>query len=496
VIVGGGTAGWMAAAALSKLMGKRLSIRLVESDAIGTIGVGEATIPAIKIFNQALGIDENQFIAATQGAFKLGVEFVGWSRPGERYMHGFGRIGQNLGWLRTHQYWLKARSLGKASAFANYSINTAAAYQNKFMPARPDLKDSPLSEIAYAYHFDASLYARFLRGFSEKLGVVRTEGRIVDTGLGGEDGFVEAIVLESGERIEGDLFIDCSGFRGLLIEQALKTGYEDWSHWLPCNRALAVPCASVTPMTPYTRATARTSGWQWRIPLQHRIGNGVVYSSEFISDDEAARELLSNLDGAALGEPRPVRFVTGRRKKFWNRNVVAIGLSGGFIEPLESTSIHVIQTGILRLVQLWPDREFRVADIDEYNAQGQLEYERIRDFVFAHYRIGVEGRTEFWRHCRSLPIPDTLQRKLDNFASTGRVFKEGEEVFDVESWIQVLIGQDLIPGAWDTGVDLYSDDEILAYLGNIEEVIRKCLNVMPDQAEYIRRTCPAPTLAA
>ncbi|MES1200058.1 MAG: tryptophan halogenase family protein [Pseudomonadota bacterium] len=491
VIVGGGTAGWMSAAALAKLLGPRLFIRLVESDAIGTIGVGEATIPAIKIFNQALEIHENDFVAATQGTFKLGIQFDGWSRPGVRYMHGFGRIGQNLGWLRTHQYWLKARALGQASDFSVYSINTAAALRNRFMPARPELASSPLREIAYAYHFDASLYAKFLRRYAEARGVVRTEGKVVGTELRSENGFLDAIVLESGERITADLFIDCSGLVGLLIEKALGVGYEDWSRFLPCNRALAAPCASVTPLTPYTRATARSAGWQWRIPLQHRIGNGYVYCSDFISDDDAKAELLGNLDAAPMADPRPIKFVTGKRKQLWSRNVVAVGLSGGFLEPLESTSIHLTQTAILRLVGLFPDKAFRESDIAEFNAQVDLEYERVRDFLVAHYRIGQREDTPFWKHCRTLPIPDALARKMANFAGAGRVFKDGEELFDVESWIQVFIGQDFIPASWDPAVELRSDAEILSYLKNIEAVNAQCVEVIPDHADYIRRTCSA-----
>jgi tryptophan halogenase len=353
------------------------------------------------------------------------------------------------------------------------------------------MASSPVKDIAYAYHFDASLYARYLRGLAERRGVVRTEGKIVSSEVDAATGFVEAVVLESGERVAGELFIDCSGFRGVLIEQALKTGYEDWTNYLPCDRAYAVPCASVTPLTPYTRSTAHGFGWQWRIPLQHRIGNGIVYSSSFVSDDEAQATLMANLDGEAMGEPRQVRFTTGRRKKAWNRNVVAVGLSGGFIEPLESTSIHFIQSAILKLVALFPDKTFRQADQDEYNAQVAYEYERTRDFIVLHYWLGERTDTPFWRRCRSLPIPDSLQRKLDNFAAAGRVFKEGEELFDVESWIQVMLGQGLMPQAYDPGVDLRSDQETLGFLKNIEEVIAKCVDVMPDHAAYIAQTCRA-----
>jgi tryptophan halogenase len=410
-------------------------------------------------------------------------------------MHGFGRIGQNLGWLRMHQYWLKARRLGQASDLGAYSINTAAAYANRFMPPRPEMRASPLGELGYAYHFDAHLYARYLRAFAEARGVRRTEGRVVRVDQRSEDGFVEAVVLESGERIAGDLFIDCSGQAALLIGRALQTPFEDWSHWLPCDRALAVPSVSVQPLTPYTRSSARSVGWQWRIPLQHRTGNGLVYASAFLDDEQAERELMSHLDGAPLGEPRPLRFTTGKRKRQWDRNVVAVGLSGGFLEPLESTSIHLIQTAIMRLVALFPDKTFRQAEIDEFNTQADFEYSRIRDLIIAHYRVGERTDTPFWRHCRSLPAPDTLIRKLNNFTSTGRAFRDGEELFEPDSWIQVLIGQDLIPSAWDPAVDLYSEQEILAFLRDIESVIRKCVDVMPEHSEYIRRTCRAAVVA-
>lgn len=349
VIVGGGTAGWMTAAALSKVLTKEYSIRLIESEEIGTVGVGEATIPMIKLFNTALDLDEDDFVRQTKGSFKLGIEFADWGRIGDSYLHGFGKIGQDLGLVAFYQYWLKMHQAGKAADLDEYSINTWAARHGKFMRAVSDRPNSPLADIAYAYHFDAGLYARYLRGYAQARGVQRIEGKVVDTELRGGDGFVEAVVLDRGERIAGQLFIDCSGFRGLLIEQALKTGYDDWSHWLPCNRALAVPCESAAELTPYTRSTARDGGWQWRIPLQHRTGNGMVYCSDHMSDDEAAAVLLANLDGKPLADPRPLRFVTGKRKQFWNKNCVAIGLSSGFMEPLESTSIHFIQSAIAKI---------------------------------------------------------------------------------------------------------------------------------------------------
>ncbi|MFL6671746.1 MAG: tryptophan halogenase family protein, partial [Massilia sp.] len=404
VIVGGGTAGWMTAAALSTILGGRYNIRLVESDDIGIVGVGEATIPMIQRFNQVVGIDEQEFMRETQGTFKLGVEFVNWGKLGERYMHGFGRLGQDLARVPFDTYWKKMRRLGMAAPLEQYSITRMAAKANRFMPARHDVPNSPLGDITYAYHFDASLYARYLRKLSESRGVVRIEGKIARATQREGDGFIDAVVLENGARVEGELFIDCSGFRGLLIEQALATGYEDWSHWLPADRALAVPCESVSALTPYTRATAHKAGWQWRIPLQHRTGNGHVYCSRYISDDEATATLLANLDGKALADPRLIRFTTGMRKQAWNRNVVAIGLAGGFLEPIESTSIHVIQSTIQRLIDFFPDRGFNRVDVDEFNRQSRFEFETIRDFIILHYHLNQRTDSEYWSACANMAV--------------------------------------------------------------------------------------------
>lgn len=491
LIVGGGTAGWMTAALMSKLFKGLYEITLIESEAIGIIGVGEATIPAIKKYNELLGFDENEFMQRTQGSFKLGIQFVDWWKPGASYIHGFGVIGRDLEWLRCHQYWLKLNAQGAASDFANYSINTAAALENKFMRADPKMADSPLGHIAHAFHFDAALYSKYLRGLAEASGVRRREGKVADVTLRGGDGFVQSVTMDDGAVIEADLFIDCSGFRGLIIEQAMKTGYEDWTHWLPCDRAMAVPCARVEPFTPYTRSTARPAGWQWRIPLQHRTGNGHVYSSQYMEDDEAERILLSNLDGEQLAEPNRLRFVTGKRKQIWNRNCVAIGLAGGFLEPLESTSIHLIQSAIIRLVRLLPDAGFDPATIAEFNRQSDFEYERIRDFIILHYKATQRDDTPFWRYCRDMEIPDTLHRKIDLFRANGRIFREDEELFAEESWIQVFLGQGIIPRAWDPLVEIKSGSELLTFLAGVEEVIRKCVAVMPSHAAYIARTCPA-----
>ncbi|MEA3066047.1 MAG: tryptophan 7-halogenase, partial [Sphingomonadales bacterium] len=373
VIVGGGTAGWMAAAALARFLGRQADVRLVESEEIGTVGVGEATIPQFRLFNAGLGLDEDEFVRATAGTFKLGVEFVGWNGADSRYIHAFGTIGRDLGLIPFHQYWLRHRAEGGSASLWEFSASAQAARRTLFgrLEQTPDRLPSGL---AHAFQFDAGLYAAYLRRFAEALGVRRTEGKVKDVPLRGEDGFVEAVVLESGERIEGELFIDCSGFRGLIIEQALATGYEDWSQWLPCDRALAVPCAAGGEFTPYTRASVRDAGWQWRIPLQHRTGNGHVYCSAFTTDEEAARVLLANLDGPALADPRPLRFTAGKRRKAWNRNCVALGLAGGFMEPLESTSIHLVQSGIARLLQLFPGRAFVAEEIDEYNRQTDVEW--------------------------------------------------------------------------------------------------------------------------
>lgn len=478
-IIGGGSAGWMAAALLSRLLRPDYEITLIESDEIGTVGVGEATIPPIKQFNALLGIDEGDFIRATQGSFKLGIEFCDWGRIGDRYMHAFGPIGQMSGTLRCHQYWLRMRGLADVGALENYCINSVAAYHGRFMRGDKTRPNSPLSEITYAYHFDAALYARYLRSYSERRGVRRVEGRIVDTRLRGDDGFIESVVLDRGEEIAADFFIDCSGFRALLIGGALGVGFESWSRWLPCDRALAVPCSPGAHITPYTRSTAHAAGWQWRIPLQHRTGNGLVYASNALSDDQASMLLLARLDGEPAAVPRPIRFEPGRRKQAWAKNCVAIGLAGGFLEPLESTSLHMVQSALIRLIGLFPDRHFDPADIDEYNRQTQFEYERVRDFVILHYKAVERDDSEFWRHCSAMDVPDTLAEKLRVFASRGRVFRVADELFAEESWIQVLIGQHVTPGAPDPLVALKPIDETQQYLADIAAVIARCVETMP-----------------
>jgi len=491
LIVGGGSAGWMTAALLANLCQGLYKIRLVESEEIGAIGVGEATIPAIKKFNELLKLDEAEFMRTTQGTFKLGIQFNDWLRQGSSYIHGFGVIGQDWEWLRCHHYWLKLRQLGEASDFAAYSINTAAALENKFVRAQPNMGKSPLSHIAHAFHFDAGLYAQFLRRYSVARGVARTEGKVVDVKLRGEDGFIESVTMESGEVIGADFFIDCTGFRGLLIEQAMKTGFEDWSHWLPCDRALAVPCARSADFTPYTKSTAQPAGWQWRIPLQHRTGNGHVYASRFMDEDEAERILLANLDGEQLAAPNRIRFTAGKRKRIWNKNCVAIGLASGFLEPLESTSLFLIQSAAVRLMRLFPDAGIDPANVAEFNRQTDFEYERIRDFIILHYKATERDDTPFWRYCRDMEIPDTLERKMALFRANGRIFREDDELFSEESWIQVFIGQNVMPRSYDPLVDLKSAAQIVQFMGNIESTIAKCVAVMPTHAEFVEKFCDA-----
>jgi tryptophan halogenase len=488
VIVGGGSAGWMAASVLARFLGRRTSIRLIESSEIGTVGVGEATIPLMRIFNRILGVDEREFVRRTQGTFKLGVEFRDWAAPGSFHFHGFGDFGAPIEGVSAHHHWLKLRRMGDPTPIWDYSFAATAGMLGRFAPPR---EDQP-GEVSYnyAYHFEARLYAQFLRGYAEARGVERREGKIVDVKLRGEDGFVEAVVLEDGEQIEGELFLDCSGFRGLLIEQALKTGYEDWSKWLPCDRAVAVPCASGGDFTPHTRSTAREAGWQWRIPLQHRIGNGYVYCSRFIADDDAAARLMANLDGEAVGEPRVLRFVTGRRRKFWNRNVVALGLASGFMEPLESTSIQVIQTGLARLIEMFPDTDFDPVVTEEYNRLSAIEVERLRDFLILHY--AATQRTEpLWAYTRSMELPATLQRKIEVFRSRGRVVLYDEESYQEPSWVSIFIGQGVIPERYDPMVDTLDEDRLKEGMRRRRVALRQAVEALPRHRDFIDRHCRA-----
>jgi tryptophan 7-halogenase len=488
VIAGGGTAGWMAAAALSQLGNNGVTrITLVESDEIGIVGVGEATIPPIKTFNAMLGIDEDEFVAATQGSFKLGIEFDGWQRPGERYIHPFGAYGSDINGVKFHQFWVKIQQQGFPVPIGDFNLCTLAAQRHRF--ARSDGNPaSPLSTIDYAFHFDAGLYARFLRGYAEERGVIRREGKIMRVEQRDGDGFISALIMEDDSRVEGELFIDCTGFRGLLIEDTLKSGYEDWSHWLPCNRALAVPSERTEPLLPYTRSTARTAGWQWRIPLQHRTGNGYVYCSDYVSDDEAIATLLASLDGKPLADPRPLSFVTGRRKNAWVKNCVALGLASGFLEPLESTSIHLIQAGISKLLALFPDRNFLGHERDEYNRLSAIQWEQIRDFIILHYKLNERDEL-FWKRCASMKIPESLSRKLALFAERGRLFRYEDELFSDASWTAVMVGQGLMPKGYDPMVDTVDDKPMHQMLARMGKAFRDTADRMPTHADFIAQNC-------
>lgn len=491
VIVGGGTAGWMSAALLGKVFGKSISITLVESDAIATVGVGEATIPPLLTFHSLLGIDENEFMKATQATYKLGIRFENWGNLGDSYIHPFGRYGDNFDMVAFNQYWLRLNALGEAAPLEDYSLCALAARMGRF--SRPTTHDprSIWSTFSYAFHFDAALYARFLRQFAEQRGVTRIEGKITQVQQRPDDGFVSALVLENGQRIEGDFFIDCSGFRGLLIEQTLNTGYEDWSHWLPCDRAVAVPCLSEVAPQPFTRSIARQAGWQWRIPLQHRVGNGMVYSSRHMSDDEATSVLLRNIDGEPLKDPNYIRFTTGARKKVWNKNVLAIGLASGFLEPLESTSIHLIQRGLSKLISWFPDNNFEQKNIDEYNRLHNREVERIRDFIILHYKTTARTDSEFWNYCRQMDIPDELNNKLDTFAATGRLIELPGDSFQEPSWLSVMLGQGLKPKAYDPIAEFYDLPRLKMVMEKMRGMIADAAQAMPSHTDFIAQHCAA-----
>ncbi|MFT4075051.1 MAG: tryptophan 7-halogenase [Asticcacaulis sp.] len=485
VIVGGGSAGWMAAAALGNAVQKDCSITLIESEDIGTVGVGEATIPPILRFNQTLGIDEAEFMRATQGSFKLGIQFVNWGKQGHSYFHPFGTFGRPFDLVNLHHYWWQAFENGEVTGLDDYCMAWSAAKRNRFAPPSHDPRHV-LSTYDYAYHFDAGLYARMLRGYAEAKGVKRQEGKIVDVALNPETGYVQSVTLQGGQVIAGEMFIDCSGFRGLLIEGALKTGYDNWSHWLPCDRALAVPCAASADFTPYTRSTAHQAGWQWRIPLQHRTGNGHVYASQFISDDEAARVLMENLDGAPLADPRPLAFVTGRRRQFWNKNVVAIGLSSGFMEPLESTSLYLIQSGIAKLLTLFPDKDFDPVLRNEFNRQALTEFERIRDFIILHYKLTQRDDSPLWRYCANMEVPDSLQDSLELFGRYGKIPSKELDLFGMHSWLAVHIGQLHFPKRNDP-LAAYRNTDGVAWLNRFRGLIENAAEGLPSHMGYIKQ---------
>jgi tryptophan halogenase len=484
VIVGGGTAGWMAAAFFSRVSHGALNIRVIESDAIGAVGVGEATIPSIQQFNKLLGIDEKTFLQKTQGTIKLGIEFCDWGSIGNRYLHAFGSIGSDIGLVNFYHYWLRARAAGDTSSLWDYSLNAKACEQNKFTPLH-QLQHAPIDGFNHAYHFDASLYAAYLRDYATERGVSRTEG-LIKTVQQADDGSIKALVMASGEVIDGDFYIDCSGFKALLIEQTLNAGYEDWSHWLPCDSAVAVGCERLATITPFTRSTAHTSGWQWRIPLQHRTGNGHVYSSKYMSDAEAAQVLLNHLDGAVIGEPRIIRFKTGVRKEIWKKNCVALGLASGFLEPLESTSIALIQHGLELLMKYFPSAKPSQPDIDDYNAHMRREYEMVRDFIILHYVQTDREDSPFWRYCKQMSVPERINHKRTLFSANARITRDNNELFGEMAWLQVMLGQGISPVGYHPLTVRLSDREIAELLGRVKQAVGNTVNSMLSHEQFLQ----------
>lgn len=488
VIAGGGTAGWMAAALLSRTLGRHIDIKLVESDDIPTVGVGEATIPPLATFHKMLGIDERDFMAEVNGTFKLGIEFENWKQLDHTYIHSFGRAGQD-GWACPFvHFWLAGKNKGIGAPYGDYCPEVLAARKNRFAVL-------PEGRLNYAYHMDAGRYAAFLRRRSEACGVSRVEGKIERVNLHPDTGCIQSLTLASGQSLDGDFFIDCTGFRGLLIENALHAGYEDWSHWLPCDRALAVQTEPVGEPVPYTRSIAREAGWQWRIPLQNRVGNGLVYCSRYLSDEQAERTLMENLEGAPISDPKPIRFRTGTRRRHWVGNCLALGLASGFLEPLESTSIHLVQRSLVRFVQLFPTLQAGAGHdvygslVDEFNQQNRREVERIRDFIILHYKVTHRDDTPFWRYCRNMEIPDALRRRIDLFREAGRVFQYDNELFAEESWIQVMMGQGIRPESHHPVADIMTERELTGFLGMLRESTDKRVSQLPTHQAFIDRYC-------
>lgn len=491
VIVGGGTAGWMTAAALSKFLNPQsYQITLVESDQIGTVGVGEATLPHLRFFNERLGIDEKEFMQKTSATYKLGIEFSNWGALGDAYIHPFGVYGQEVENLGFHHYWLQQRQQGKAKDISQYSLPVQLALAGKFeYPTAETFQAYP--PFGYAFHLDALKYAAFLREFSEKRQVTRVEGKVDRVSINTSNGFIESIHLESGQELQADLFIDCSGFRALLLGQELGVEFQDWSRFLPCDRAVAIPSEDCGAPLSYSKAIAREAGWQWRIPLQNRVGNGYVYCSEFISDDEAADKLMNNLDGKPLADLNFLRFKAGRREKTWEKNCVAVGLSSGFLEPLESTSIFLIQIAIMKLIEFFPRAEFDEKVTDEFNRLMAVEYDRIKDFLILHYHATERDDTEFWNYCRTMSIPDSLQHKMDLFREQGHVERYVNGLFLEPSWVAVYLGQRIVPKTYHPLVHRFNDTEIQKLLQSEESRINNTVAQAPEHLESIKKYCHA-----
>ena len=484
VVAGGGTGGWMAAAAIARTLGDTVEVTLVESDAIGTVGVGESTIPPLVTYNRLLGIKEAEFMAATQATFKLGILFDDWRDVGTRYFHSFGLTGKDHWSAGFQHFWLHGQAKGHAQPYDDYCLELVAALRDKFA----HLPDDGMN---YAYQLDSTLYGRFLRRMAEADGTRRIEGRIERVELDGETGDIAALVLESGERIAGELFLDCTGFRALLIGHALHVGFDDWTHWLPNDAAIAVQTESVRPPVPYTRAMAHDAGWQWRIPLQHRTGNGIVYCRRHLDEDAALDRLMGNVEGRPLTEPNRIRFTTGTRRRQWHRNCVAIGLSGGFLEPLESTSIHLIQRAILRLIRLFPQHRVSDRDVAEFNEQSQLDFEQIRDFLVLHFKVTERRDSPYWRHCAAMAVPDTLVQKIELFRETARVFRRNDELFAENSWVQVMLGQGIAPASHHPIAEKLGDEELARLLATLRDNVTRTVAGLPDHAAYVARYCGA-----
>jgi tryptophan halogenase len=484
VIAGGGTAGWLAAAALSHQFRGVLDITLVESEEIGTVGVGESTIPPIRSLHRLLKIDEQEFMRATAATFKLGISFEGWRDGTDRYIHSFGVNGRSAWACEFHHFWMHGLTQGRQAELGEYCLELMAAQQNKFML-------SPQGELNYAYHLDASIYAKFLRKFSEGFGVRRTEGKIKTVRQNADSGFVEALVLESGQIVEGDFFVDCTGFRGLLIEQTLHTGYVEWSHWLPCDSAVAIQTESTGPAVPYTRAIAHEAGWRWRIPLQHRVGNGLVFCSRYMSDEQATEKLLREVEGKTLTQPRVIKFRPGRRAKAWNKNVLALGLAAGFIEPLESTSIHLIMTGVSRLIHYFPFGGVTQSFVDQYNDDVRLEWDSVRDFIILHYHVTDREDTAFWRYCKHMEVPELLARRIQMFRDRGHAWRADTELFQLDSWVQVMLGQGIRPANYHHMTKGMPEQDLGRFLDGIRTSISRAVASMPSHQEFLDRYCHA-----
>ncbi|WP_020210745.1 tryptophan halogenase family protein [Gilvimarinus chinensis] len=488
VVLGGGTAGWMSAALLKKVLADRVEITLIESDDIATIGVGEATIPPIQHVNRVLGIDEAEFLRETCATIKLAIEFKDWLQEGQSYFHTFSAAGQSSAFCQFHHYWLRAKRAGFAKTLWDYDLNYLALKAGKF--AKLEIRDTRL-EMPYAYHFDAGLYGAYLRKISQALGVSRVEGRVEDVAMNQQTGAVEKLMLASGESIAGDLFIDCSGMRGLLLQQKLGVGFEDWSHWLPCDRALAMPTERLAQTPPYTRAIAHAAGWQWQIPLQHRHGNGLVYSSRFMTDEQAEKKLRDNLCSQPLGDPRVIRFRTGRARQQWHKNVIGVGLASGFLEPLESTSIYLVQSAIVRLLKYFPHQGVQPAVVAQYNRESCIEYEQVRDFLILHYKLNRRENSDFWRQMADMAIPDSLRHKIDVFAQQGLLLRERNDLFTESSWLQVMLGQGVEPCDYHPLAQAMDKSQLQGFMQQTELLKQQPVAAMSTHDDFLRNYCKA-----